>query len=137
MCHVHSTYIPINCKWVALLVGLHMKVPDDWWLSFSYQTLNAGMIAGINFDINTNIHFQLELDKEWCIYYAMCYDAVVCYVNEMHSSSSFFHLPAYALRNPLEDVMEVETVDDGNYDDNDDDDYITHTPSMQQKTLFK
>jgi hypothetical protein len=63
MLHVQSTsIIAIDHKWVALLVGLCMKVPNDWWPYVSGQTLNTGVIAGVNFDINTNNHIQLELE---------------------------------------------------------------------------
>ena len=57
MPHVHSTYIPINCKWAELLVGLCVKVPDNLWPDFAGQALNAGVIAGADFEITTNNYF--------------------------------------------------------------------------------
>ena len=70
---VCSSYIPINHEWAELLVGLCMKVPDNWWPDIAGQALNAGVIAGIDFEIATINHFQLELDKEQGIYYTMRY----------------------------------------------------------------
>jgi hypothetical protein len=113
MLRVQSTsIIAIDHKWVALLVGICMKVPNDWWPYVSGQTLNTGVIAGVNFDINTNNHIQLELDKERGIYYAMHYDAIVLYANKAHPTFSLFCLPAYALCDPMDDIVEDKTVND-------------------------
>ncbi len=60
----------------------------------------------------------------------MCYNAVVDYANEMLCSFSLFCLPAFALPNLVEDVMEVKRVD-GN---DDDDDFITPPLWTQQKS---
>ena len=57
MPHVHSTYIPISCKWAELLVGLCVKVPDNLWPDFAGQALNAGVIAGADFEITANNYF--------------------------------------------------------------------------------
>ena len=93
------------------------------------------MIAGVDFEIATNIHFQLELDKEQGIYFAMRYNAVIRCADEMDCSFSLSRLPAYALSNSADNILEVETVDeDGDYVD----DYITHTlKKIQQKTSPK
>jgi hypothetical protein len=40
-----------------------MEVPDNWWPAFSGQALNTGRIAGVDFDIEIENHFQLELDN--------------------------------------------------------------------------
>ncbi len=108
-----------------------MDVFDNWWPSFSGQTLNAGVIAGVDFDIDTNNHFQLELYLEQGVYYAMRYNAVVSYAFKTHCSYSLFCLPAHALCDPVEDVVVVETVDEDD-DNNDNNDFIT-PPSTQQK----
>jgi hypothetical protein len=112
-------FFPIDREWAASLVCLRMEVPDNWWPAFSGQALNTGRIAGVDFDIETDNHFQLELDNEQGVYYAMRYDAVVCFADEPHCSFSLFRLPSHAIRDPVDDVVEVETVDD---DDDDDDD---------------
>jgi hypothetical protein len=94
-----------------------MKVPDIWWLAFSGQTLNLGVIALVDLNINTNNHFKLKLDKEQGVYYAMRYDAVIRFANETHHFFSLFCLSAYALRDPADNVVQVETVDDDKEED--------------------
>jgi hypothetical protein len=91
-------FFPFNCKWAALLVGLRMEVSDNWLPAVSGQALNTGRTAGVDRDIKTKYHFQLELDNEQGIYYAMRYDAVVHFAEEMHCSFSLFCLPFQLLR---------------------------------------
>jgi hypothetical protein len=112
-------FIPISRKWAALLVGLCMEVPNYWWPAFSGQALNAGIIAGVDFNIETDNHFQLKLDNEQGVYYAMHYAAIVHFADKMHCSFSSFCLPSHAICNLVDDVVEVETVNDDNDDDND------------------
>ena len=132
MPRIQSESFPIDRKWAALLRGLHMKVPDDWWPGFSGRALNAGVIARVDLDIDMNNHFQPELDKEQGIFYAMRYDAVIHFADKTHRSFSSYHLPAHALCDPADDVFVVETVNN----DDDDDEYVTphSTPSTQQTT---
>ncbi len=125
-----SESFPIDREWAALLRGLRMKVPDDWWPGFSGRALNAGAIARVDLDIDTNNHFQLELDKEQGVFYAMRYDAVVRFADETHHSFSSYRLPAHALRNPADDVFVVETVND---DNDDDDEYVTPPPARNKR----
>jgi hypothetical protein len=70
--HSTTSIIPIDSEWGASLVVLCMKDLDDWWPSFSGQTLNAGAIADNDLDINTYYHFQLELDKGKRLYCSAC-----------------------------------------------------------------
>jgi hypothetical protein len=126
-------FFPIDCKWAALLVGLHMEVPNNWWPAFSGQALNTGRISGVDFDIETENHFQLKLDNEQGVDYAMHYDAAVRFVDEMHCSFSLFCLPSHALRNPVDDVVEVKTVDD----DDDNDDAIMTPPTHNKRCRLK
>ncbi len=107
-----------------------MKAPDDWWPGYLSHALNSGVIACVDLDIDTNNHFQLELDKERGVFYAMRYDAVVCYADKMHCSFSLFCLSAHALSNPANEVIVVETV---NKDDDDDDKYITPPPARNKQ----
>ena len=135
MPRVQSTSFAIDREWAASLRGLRMKVPDDWWPGFSGRALNAGAIACVDLDINTNNHFQLELDKERGVFYAMRYDAVVRFADETHRYFSSYRLPAHALRDPADDVFVVETVDD---DDDDDDESVTPPPARnKQRRLAK
>jgi hypothetical protein len=74
-----------------------MSVPDYWCPGFTGKNLNGGVIARVDLDINTNNHFQLELDNEPGAFYAMRYDAVALYADEMHHLYSSFRLPTHAL----------------------------------------
>ena len=125
-----SESFPIDRDWAASLRGLRMKVPDDWWPGFSGRALNAGAIARVDLDINTNNHFQLELDKERGVFYAMQYNAVVRFADETHHSFSSYCLPAHALHNPADDGFVVQTVDD---DDDEDDEYVTPPPARNKR----
>ncbi len=126
-------FISINRKWAASLVGLRIEVPNNWWPAFSGQALNAGRIAGVDFNIKTNNNFQLKLDNEPGVYYAMHYDAVVRFADETHRSFSLFCLPSHAIRNPVDSVVEVKTVNDDNDNDND----FVIPPTRKQRTLPK
>ena len=125
---------PIDREWAASLRGLRMKVPDDWWPGFSGSALNAGVIARVDLDIDTNNHYQLELDKERGVFYAMRYDAVVHYADETHRSYSSFRLPAHALSDPAGEVVTVEDVDE---DDDYDDDFLTPPRHATNNTAYK
>ncbi|KAL3797757.1 hypothetical protein ACHAW5_007544 [Stephanodiscus triporus] len=100
---VQSTSLAINREWAALLRGLRMNVPDNWWPGFAGNNLNGGVIARVDLDIVTNNHFQLELDNEPGSFYAMRYDAVAI------------------------------IVEDVNEDDDDDDDFSTPPPPARNK----
>jgi hypothetical protein len=133
-------FLPINHKRAALLVGLCMEVPNNWWPAFSGQALNTGRIAGVDFDIDTENHFQLKLDNEQGIYYGMRYDAVVHFADKMHRSFSSFRLPSHAIRNTMHNVVEVKMVND---DDDNEDAFVTpptcnkrrHQKKRQQTTI--
>ena len=123
-----STSFCIDHEWEELLRGLRMNVPDDWWPGFTGHQLNGGVIAPVDFEIDRNNYFQLEPDKERGAFYAMRYNAVVCFADETHHSFSSFCLPAHALSNPAQEVVVVKTVN--NDDNNDDDDkYVTPPPA--------
>ena len=93
-----------------------MNVPDNWWDGFTGHKLNGGVIAHVDFGIDRNKYFQLELDGERGAFYPMSYDAVVCYAKEMHHAFLSFCLLAHAVSDPAQEVVVVEeTVDD---DDN-------------------
>ena len=124
-----STSFRIDCEWAGSLKGLRMNVPDDWWDGFTGHKLNGGVIARVDFGIDGNKYFQLELDGERGAYYPMRYDAVVRYADKTHRAFSSFRLPAHAVSDPAQEVVVVEeTVDDNDNDDADDDDYFTTPP---------
>jgi hypothetical protein len=125
-----STTFHIDREWAESLKGLRMNVPDDWWDGFTGHKLNGGVIARVDFGIDGNKYFQLELDGERSAFYPMRYDAVVRYADETHRAFSSFRLPAHAVSNPAQEVVVVEeTVDDNDNDDVDDDDYFTTPPA--------
>jgi hypothetical protein len=43
-----STRNKIDTEWANSLVGLHVRVPDHWWVSFKTSNLNDGKI--VSFD---------------------------------------------------------------------------------------
>ncbi len=97
-----------------------MKVPDDWWPGFTGNNLNGWVIAFVDLDIATNNHFQLELDNELDLFYAMRCGAIVsCCADKMHRSYSSFCLPTHALSDPANEVVIVEDVNEDNDDDDD------------------
>ena len=116
----------------SLLRGLHMNVPDDWWPGFTGHQLNGRVIACVDFEINRNKYFQLKLDKERGIFYAVRYDAIVRYADEAHRSFLSFRLPAHALSNPAQEIVVVETADN-NVNNDDDDNYVTLPPAACNK----
>jgi hypothetical protein len=126
-------FFPIDGEWAALLLGLNMEVPVNWWPAFSGQALNTGRIADVDFDIKTENHFQLELDNEQGVYYAMRYDAVVRFADKTHRSFSLIHLSSHAIRNPVDDVVKVEMVDD---DDDNDNAFVT-PPTRNKRCRLK
>jgi hypothetical protein len=115
-------FIPIHHEWAALLVGLYMEVPNNWWPAFSDQALNAGRIAGVDFNIKTDNRFQFKLDNEQGVYYAMRYVPVVRFADETHHSFSLFCLLSHAICNLVDNDVEVKMV---NGDKDNDDDFVT------------
>ena len=124
-----STSFHINREWAGSLKGLRMNVPDNWWDGFTGHNLNGGVIARVDFGIDGNKYFQLELDGERGAYYPMHYNAVVCYADKTHHAFLSFRLPAHAVSDPAQEVVVVEAVDDDDNDDVDDDDYFTTPPA--------
>ena len=124
-----STSFHIDREWAGSLKGLRMNVPDNWWDGFTGHNLNGGVIARVDFGIDGNKYFQLELDGERGAYYPMHYNAVVRYADKTHRAFSSFHLPAHAVSDPAQEVVVVETVDDNDNDEVDDDDYFTTPPA--------
>jgi hypothetical protein len=105
------------------------------WPGFTGKNLNGGMVACVNLDINTNNHFQLKLDNEPGAFYAMRYDAIALYANEMHHLLySSFCLPAHALSNPAYEEVVVEDV---NEDDDDNDKFLTLAQALNKKCLLQ
>ena len=54
----------IDREWALSLVGLRVKVPQNWWPGYSSTALSAGTIAEVDFDDRAGRYFQLELDVD-------------------------------------------------------------------------
>lgn len=93
--------VPIDEEWAASLIGLRMQVPNLWWKGFEGdESLNEGMIIGVDFSAAKLNYFQLELAKEKGAIYAMRYDAVHLYADVEHRDFWKFRLPRDAPSNP-------------------------------------
>ena len=117
----------IDTEWGNSLVGLHMKVPDSWWVSFKSSNLNDGKI--VSFDV-VNQKWNLLLDDEDDEdVYLIAYDAVCEYANKQHSTFNQYQLPHQAVLagddeietdkaiyslTPTEDWTRVDDEDGGN-----------------------
>jgi hypothetical protein len=81
----------IDTEWANSLVGLHVKVPDSWWVSFKTSNLNDGTI--VSFDsVNEKWNLLLD-DKDDDDQYLMAYDALCEYSNKEHSTFNQYQLP--------------------------------------------
>jgi hypothetical protein len=75
-----STRNKIDTEWANSLVGLHLKVPDSWWVSFKISNLNNGKI--VSFDSVTEKWNLLLDDQDDDDVYLIAYDAVCEYANK-------------------------------------------------------
>jgi hypothetical protein len=41
---------PISVEWAESLIGLSMRVPDDWWVGCTGQSLHDGKIVSFNIE---------------------------------------------------------------------------------------
>jgi hypothetical protein len=84
----------ISTEWAQSLIGLSMKVPQNWWVGCSGYNLHDGKID--SFDISSK-KWNLLLDaRDDDDMYLIAYDAVYEYADE---TSSTFH--EYQLRRGL------------------------------------
>ena len=44
-----SQTIPIDTEWAEPLVGLRLLVLDSWWVNYSGEDMNKGVIAAVDF----------------------------------------------------------------------------------------
>ncbi|KAL3764001.1 hypothetical protein ACHAW5_000040 [Stephanodiscus triporus] len=103
-------HIPIDAEWVETLVGLCLNIPNRWWPGYDDCGLNRGHIAAIDFNASNTIYFQVELDNEPGVHYAMGYDSVFLYTDEEQ--------PGF-LRGEGDVGVEEGDADSENLDDND------------------
>ena len=85
-------HIPIDSEWAEALVGLRLNVPNSWW-----PGLNA-------------FYFEVELDNELGAHYAMLYDSVLLYADEVQPGFSRFRLPVLCPGNPDDEIVRVRVL---------------------------
>jgi hypothetical protein len=96
---------PINVEWAKSLIGLSMKVPDNWWNGCNGYNLHGGKIG--SFNISTQ-KWNLLLDsKDEPFSYLMAYDAVCMYSDEDSSPFNAYHLIHEAVQDG-DDEIETE-----------------------------
>jgi hypothetical protein len=111
---VLSTMAPkrnkIDTEWANSLVGLHLKVPDNWWVNYNGTNLHDGKI--VSFD-SVNKKWNLLLDDEDDDdEYLMAYEALCEYSNKQHSTFNQYQLPYHPV---LVGDDEIETEDGSLY----------------------
>jgi hypothetical protein len=83
---------PISVEWAKSLIGLSMRVPDDWWVGCSGRNLHDGRI--VSFDISSQKWNLLLNSKEEPYPYLMAHDAVCIYSDEDSSTFNEYQLTA-------------------------------------------
>jgi hypothetical protein len=85
----------INIEWAEALVGLSMKVPQNWWVGCSGYNLHDGKI--VSFDVSSQ-KWNLLLDaRDDDDLYLIAYDAVYEYADENHSTFHEYQLTYQAV----------------------------------------
>jgi hypothetical protein len=94
------------CGIVSSIVGLHVKIPDNWWVGYTGTYLHDGKIEA--FDV-VNQKWSAALDDQYDDdQYLIAYDAVCEYSNEQHSTFNRYQLLYEVV---LEGDDEIETED--------------------------
>jgi hypothetical protein len=95
---------PISTEWAQLLIGLSMKVPENWWVGGIGFKLHDGEID--SFDISSQ-KWNLLLDaRDEPFPFLMAYDAMYEYVDE---DSSTYHEYQLTYDPVLDGDDEIET----------------------------
>ncbi len=100
-------HVPIDSEWAEMLVGLRLNIPNKWWLGFRDGGLNRGKIAAMTLDLSSSYYFQVELDDEPGVHYAMRYDSVLLYADNEQPGFSQFCLPLCCPGNSEDKVAQV------------------------------
>jgi hypothetical protein len=94
---------PISVEWAESLIGLSMRVPDDWWVGCNGHNLHDGKI--VSFDISRQ-KWNLLLDaRDEDLPYLMAYSAVCMYANEDSSTFREYHLTYEAIQDGDEEIV--------------------------------
>jgi hypothetical protein len=94
----------IDSCWAESLVGLHIKIPDNWWAGYTGTYLHAGKIEAFD-TVNQKWSVALN-DQDDDDQYLIAYDAVCEYSNKQHSTFNRYHFPYEVV---LEGDDEIET----------------------------
>jgi hypothetical protein len=96
----------ISIEWAKSLIGLSMKVPQNWWVGCSGYNLHNGRIDSFHIDQQK---WNLLLDaRDEDLPYLMAYDAVYEYADETSSTFHEYQLTYQAVRDGDEEI-ETET----------------------------
>ena len=105
---IRPKHPPINIEWAESLIGLSMKVPDNWWVGCNGYNLHDGKIE--SFDIDSQ-KWNLLLDsRDEPIPYLIAYDAVCMYSDEDSSTFHEYHLTYEAVRDGDEEIETEEGI---------------------------
>jgi hypothetical protein len=92
----------ISTEWAQSLIGLSMKVPQNWWVGCSGYNLHDGKID--SFNINSQ-KWNLLLDaRDDDDLYLIAYDAVYEYANEISSTFHEYQLTYQSIRDGDEEI---------------------------------
>ena len=107
MPHIVIQHIPIDSEWVETLVCLCLNIPNNWWPDFDNGGLNQGHFAVINLNVSSLYYFQLKLEDEPGVHYAMRYDSVLLlYGDKNQPGFSPYCLPSCCPGNPDEEIVQ-------------------------------
>jgi hypothetical protein len=96
----------IDIEWANSLVGLPVKIPDNWWVGYTGSYVNDGKLMA--FDV-VNQKWLIELNyQDDDDQYLIAYDAVCEYSNIQHSTFNQYQLPHLPV---VEGDDEIETED--------------------------
>jgi hypothetical protein len=92
----------ISTEWAQSLIGLSMKVPQNWWVGCSGYNLHDGKID--SFDISCQ-KWNLSLDaRDDDDMYLIAYDAVYEYADETSSTFHEYQLTYQSIRDGDEEI---------------------------------
>ena len=101
----------ISLEWAESLVGLALKVPQNWWVGCSGYKLHDGRI--VSFDIVSQKWNLLLDDRNDDDLYLIAYDAVNEYADETSSNFHTYQLTYQAVRIGDEEIETDQALEDG------------------------
>jgi hypothetical protein len=92
----------ISTEWAQSLIGLSMKVPENWWVGCKGFKLHDGKID--SFDIQSQKWNLLLDDRDEPFPFLMAYEAVYEYADEDSSTYDEYQLTYDAVRDGDEEI---------------------------------